>query len=68
MENTSPFIHQSKRVTRKASDVSVEDRRYKTQVKSNRNFTRKQLRLSSGLEILEKHYSLYSKKVFHPST
>ena len=46
------FIYQPNRVARKASDVLGADRRYQTQVKKHRIFSRVLLRLFSGLEFL----------------
>ena len=60
MVKALPFIHQSNRVARKASDVSAADWRYQT-LEKILYFSRVLLRLFSILEILLKHRNLYIK-------
>ena len=48
MVSVSPFIHQSDRVERRASDVSATDWRYQTHVENYPNFRRVLLGLFSG--------------------
>ena len=48
MVSASPFIHQSDRVQRRASDVSATDWRYQTHVENYPNFRRVLLGLFSG--------------------
>ena len=49
MVSASPFIHQSDRVQRRASDVSATDWQYQTHVENYPNFRRVLLGLFSGL-------------------
>ena len=49
-----PFIHQSGRVERRASDVLATDWRYQTQVENFPNFRRVLLSLFKGPEIIVK--------------
>ena len=55
-------IHQPDRVVRKARDWAAADYIHQTQGKIFRNFTLAQLRLFSGLEMLERAHSSHQKK------
>ena len=60
--NALPPIHQPDRVVRKARDWAAADYIHQTQGKIFRNFTLAQLRLFSGLKMLERAHSSHQKK------
>ena len=61
-ENSTNESFQPDRMARKASDVSAADWRYQTHVNNYRDSSHVLLRLFSGLEILEKHRTLFDKQ------
>ena len=61
MVSVSPFIHQSDRVKRRASDVSATDWRYQTQVENYPNLGRVLLGLFTGPEIVVKQGNVCDK-------
>ena len=63
MVKALPFIHQPNQVAQKASDVSVGYGQYQTRVKKYHIFSRVLLRLSSRLELLVEHGSLYGNRL-----